>query len=269
MNEPKKKVMPKGGRKGGAVFPRVALKDAVDHARKLVSKSHTAPIKRDVLFSGVLGAKGGTGEVKASAVKQYGLMVGDQKSGFSASDLAKKLSAAPPEELAPLLRQAALSPAIFKGIFDTFHGDAVNRAKLKQRAADLKVHPDLTDACADLYVKTMEHAGLITMDGEKIVHLASSSLVPMTATGEQRQEVDEEEEEEAGRSDAESFQDDVADDASESEPDTEDGKPAGKIARRGSSLPKAVININVSLDSTTDSDKLARQLALLRKYGAL
>lgn len=111
--------------------------------------------------------------------------------------------------------------------------------------------------------------GLVTIDGEKIVHVASSSLVPMTATGEQRQEVDDEEEEEAGRSDAESFQDDTAYNAGESEPDTEDGKVAGKVARRGPSLPKAVITINVSLDSTTDSDKLAKQLALLKKYGAL
>lgn len=267
MNEPAKRVMPKGGRKGGAIFPRIALKDAVDYAKKLVSKSHTAPITRDVLFSGVLGAKGGIGDTRASAVKQYGLMVGGQKGGFSAGELAKKLSVAPPEELLPLLRQAALSPTIFKAIFDTFHGDAVTRAKLKQRAADLNVHPDQADACVDLYVKTMGHAGLVTVEGEKIVHVASSSLAAKSAA-EERQEKDEDEEG-VGESDAEPFGDGSVDDDGESELDTEDGRAAGKVARRHHALPKAVININVSLDSTTDSDKLAKQLALLRKYGAL
>lgn len=57
MNEPEKKekFIPKGGRKGGAVFPRLALKEAVEYAKKLVSKSHTAPISQAVLYSGVLG----------------------------------------------------------------------------------------------------------------------------------------------------------------------------------------------------------------------
>lgn len=265
MNEPKKKVMPKGGRKGGAVFPRVALKDAVDYAKKLVSKSHTAPITRDVLFSGVLGAKGGIGDTKASAVKQYGLLIGDQKSGYSAGELAKKIFAAPPDELPPLLRQAALSPAIFKGIFDTFHGDAVTRAKLKQRAADLKVHPDQAEACADLYVKSMELAGLVTVDGEKVIHVASSSLTSKPVSSEQQQEF--EEEEDANGSDPEVLEDE--DDEGDGEPETENGKTPEKSGRRRSAIPKAVININVSLDSTTDSEKLAKQLALLRKYGAL
>jgi hypothetical protein len=266
MNEPAKRVMPKGGRKGGAIFPRIALKDAVDYAKKLVSKSHTAPITRDVLFSGVLGAKGGIGDTRASAVKQYGLMVGDQKSGFSAGELAKKVSVSPPEELLPLLRQAALSPTIFKAIFDTFHGDAVTRAKLKQRAAGLKVHPDQADACVDLYVKTMEFAGLVAVEGDKIVHVPSSSL----GAKPHDEELQKKDEEEAGESEAESSEDDAVDDNDdgESESDAESGGVVGKVARRPAP-PKAIININVSLDSTTDSDKLAKQLALLRKYGAL
>ncbi len=266
MNEPKKKVMPKGGRKGGVVFPRISLKDAVGYANKLVSKSHTTSIGRDVLFSGVLGAKGGKGDVKASAVKQYGLMVGDQKSGFSASELAKKISAAPSDELPDLLRQAALLPLVFKAIFDTFHGDSVTRAKLKQRAADLKVHPDLTEVCADLYVKTMEFAGLVAVDGDKIVHVSGSSL----GAKSQAEGLQQKDQEDVGESESESSEDDAVDDDDdgESESDAESGRAVGKAARRPAP-PKAIININVSLDSTTDSDKLAKQLALLRKYGAL
>ena len=265
MNEPKKKekFIPKGGRKGGAVFPRLALKEAVEYAKKLVSKSHTAPISQAVLYSGVLGAKSGTGNVRASAVKQYALSVGDQKGGFSASDLAKKISVAPPDELSPLLRQAALSPIIFRGIFDTYHGDSVARAKLKQRAADLKVHPDQAEACADLYVRTMEFAGLVTVDGDKIVHVNSSTVSTEPSAGEQQEESDAEAGDFDDIDEAETTEDE------EVEEENDNGKVGGKIAKRRSAAPKAVININVSLDSTTDSDKLAKQLALLRKYGAL
>lgn len=134
--------MPKGGRKGGSVFPRVALNDAIKYARKLVSKTHTSAQPKDVILSGVVGAKTGTGDVRMSALKQYGFLKGDTKSNFFADELAKKIAAAPPEELVPLYRQAMLKPTVFKKLFDTFHGDTISKAKLKQRAADLKVHPD-------------------------------------------------------------------------------------------------------------------------------
>lgn len=269
MNDPQKKAkfIPKGGRKGGAVFPRLALKEAVEYAKKLVSKSHTAPISQDVLFSGVLGAKSGKGNVKASAVKQYAFLIGDVKTGFSASDLAKKISAAPPDELTPLLRQAALSPVIFKNIFDTYHGDSVSRAKLKQRAADLNVHPDQVETCADLYVKTMEYAGLAAVDGEKVAHVSSSAVV----THESDEEGQEQREgNDVGYTDTDidtGFAEDGRNEGHEQGSDS--AKIDERVGKRRSATPRAVININVSLDSTTDSEKLAKQLALLRKFGAL
>lgn len=103
-SEKKTRQMPKGGRKGGSVFPRLTLSDAVAYARKLVSKTHTSAQPKDVILSGVVGAKTGTGDVRMSALKQYGFLKGDTKSGFSADDLAKKIDAAPPEELIPLYR---------------------------------------------------------------------------------------------------------------------------------------------------------------------
>lgn len=119
--------MPKGGRKGGAIFPRIALKDALVYARKLVSKTHTSPQPRDVIYSGVVGSKTGTGNIRISALKQYGFLIGDNKSNYSAGDLAKQISAAPDEELIQLYRLAALKPMIFKKLFDTFHGDRVTK----------------------------------------------------------------------------------------------------------------------------------------------
>jgi hypothetical protein len=170
--EKKARQMPKGGRKGGSTFPRVALTDAIGYARKLVSKTHTAPQPKDVILSGVFGVRGPQGEIRISALKQYGFLKGDVKTNFSADNLAKKIVAAPSEELVPLYRQAMLKPTIFKKLFDTFHGDAVSKAKLKQRAADLKVHPDETSTCVDLYISGMVTACLVIVDGDQVTHLA-------------------------------------------------------------------------------------------------
>jgi hypothetical protein len=143
--------MPKGGRRGGAIYPRINLEQAAKYAKRLVSKTHTGPQPSEVIFSGVLDAKGGTGQVRISALKQFGFVKGDAKAGFEASDDAKKMVSAPSDELIAHYRTAALRPKIFKALFDTFHGDNVSRGKLKQRAAALKVHPESVDTCLDNY----------------------------------------------------------------------------------------------------------------------
>lgn len=268
----KERQMPKGGRKGGSVFPRISLSDAISYSRKLVSKTHTAPQPQDVILSGVVGAKGGTGAVRMSALKQYGFLKGDAKTNFSAEALAKKISAAPPDELVPLYREAVLKPTIFKKLFDTFHGDTVSKAKLKQRAADLKVHPDETATCVDLYVGGMTAAGLVTVEGDQVKHLASSDVVARSVA------VD------GDDADPDAIGDD-SDSAEVSEAenstDTNDGAqpkttPVGvdavkstttkEVAAKG---PRAVFNVNVTLDSSLDIDKLQKQLELLKRFGAI
>lgn len=263
--------MPKGGRKGGSVFPRVALADALGYAKKLVSKTHTGPQTRDVVLMGVIGSKHDKGEIGMSALKQYGLMTGDTKSNFSADDLAKKISAAPAEELVPLYRRAALRPAVFKALFETYHGDTVSKAKLKQRAADLKVHPDETGNCVDLYVASMATAQLVTIAGEQITHLASAeATAPAVPLAE---EVDD------NASEADTL---VSDDSAllvTAEGPLvvpPDGAAMGAKSNAGAvrdidggTAPRAVFNVNVTLDASLDVEKLEKQLALLRRYGAL
>lgn len=263
--------MPKGGRKGGSVFPRVALADALGYAKKLVSKTHTGPQTRDVILMGVIGSKHDKGEIGMSALKQYGLLTGDTKANFSADDLAKKISAAPSEELVPLYRRAALRPAVFKALFETYHGDTVSKAKLKQRAADLKVHPDETGNCVDLYVASMATAQLVTIAGDQITHLASAEATAPTVP----------------------LLEEVGDNASEADmlvsddsalvvkaegtlavsPDgaAKGAKSNAGVAREidGGTAPRAVFNVNVTLDASLDVEKLEKQLALLRRYGAL
>lgn len=264
--------MPKGGRKGGSVFPRVALTDVIEYAKKLVSKTHTGPQSRDVVLMGVIGSKHAKGEIGMSALKQYGLMNGDAKSKYSADDLAKKISAAPQEELIPLYRRAALKPAIFKALFETYHGDIVPKAKLKQRAADLKVHPDETGNCVEIYVASMAAAKLVTVAGDQVTHVASAEATAPAKAHEEYEELSEAAEENA------SAAEDPAS-GNETENSAEVPPSVAKNVANGNAgaakeidtgtVPRAVFNVNVTLDASLDVDKLEKQLALLRRYGAL
>lgn len=272
--EPTKKSrqMPKGGRKGGSSFPRIALGDAIKYAKKLVSKTHTSAQPIDVIHSGVVGHKGGMGDVRVSALKQYGFLKGDKKSLFSADELAKKISAAPHEELIPLYRIAILKPAVFKKLFDTFQGDVVSKAKLKQRAADLKVHPDETPTCVELYVIGMTIAGLVTVEGDQVKHLRSSDIDSTNGQCNESEigarlkqdDLRDNDSDEAGNDEGElETEEPVKNDADDH---ASNDTPPEVISRLG---PRAVFNVNVSLDSSLDIEKLQKQLELLKRFGAI
>ncbi|MBD7923514.1 hypothetical protein [Xanthomonas bonasiae] len=263
MNEPKKKVMPRGGRKGGSIFPRVSLIDALKYSKKLVTKTHVARIPQDVVYSGVVGAKGGVGAVRTSALKQYGLIEGDNKREFSATLLAKKIASSPDDEVTILYRDSALKPNIFKKLSETFHGDDVSRAKLKQRAAELKVHPDETEACIDIYLSTMQTAGLVRPEGDFFRHLTAQELGTVNPA-------DAEKNEEPEDSDLEDLEAPDAAESAENEEapeEEEEGMSVRKLPKRSS--PRALFTVNVQLDASLDTEKLEKQLALLKKYGAL
>lgn len=264
--------MPKGGRKGGSVFPRLALNDAIGYARKLVSKTHTARQPQDVILSGVIGAKGGIGAVRMSALKQYGFLEGDTKTNFSADELAKKIAAAPPDELVQLYQQAMLKPTVFKKLFDTFHGDSVSKAKLKQRAADLNVHPDETTTCVDLYVSGMTIAGLVTVEGDQVKHLASSDVgaAQVVSTADETEPETTDEEQAGGEStEAQDSGDEGADVTAKGANEGEKVVNTKAPKSTGQSGPRAVFNVNVTLDSSLDIEKLQKQLELLKRFGAI
>jgi hypothetical protein len=260
-----KRAMPKGGRKGGAVFPRIPLADALAYAKKLVSKTHVGPQPVDVIHSGVVGVKGGIGDVRISALKQYGFIEGDKKNGFSASELAKKIASAPSEEILPFHQKAALLPAVFKAIFDTYHGDVVSRARLKQRAAGLKVHPDQTETCIEIYVSSLELAKLVTVEGDQVRHLGASNIaaeLALEVSEDASTETPTEEPAENVAGDDSEGNDGTAKDTTASvKPNPEKDKEVTK--------PRAVFNVNVTLDSSLDIEKLAKQLELLKRFGAI
>ena len=83
----KKKTTPKGGRRGGTLFPKINLQKALEYSKKLVAKTHVSAQPADEILPGVFGTSGPDGQVRASALKQFGLMQGDAKA-YEATQLA-------------------------------------------------------------------------------------------------------------------------------------------------------------------------------------
>jgi len=269
-NAPKKGTPPQAKRKGGTIFPRIDLEQATKYANKLVSKTHTGAQPPATLFAGVFGASGSRGRIRSSALKQYGLMEGSDKDGYKATQLAVRITTSAPEERTPLVREACLRPKVFAVLFETYHGDEVSIAKIRQQAATTKVHPEELENCAELFVASTAFAGLAKRNGDH-VQLVSSAGVNLPERGT---EVTDEDEEPDGSETENSvpldngsdFESRTKDSPGETRRDSPDGRSG-----RGNGMPtgRAVIHVNVTLDSSLDTEKLERQLALLRRFGAL
>jgi hypothetical protein len=255
---PAKRKPPKGGRKGGTTFPRITLEKALAYSDRLVSKTHTGALPAATIRVGVFDTAGGEGNVRISALRQYCLLEGDPK-GYKATPLAKSINAAPPQERPAYLQKAFLSPKLFQEIFTTFQGDAVTKAKIKQRALGLKVHPESAEECVGVFVESAETAGLATVNGDsiKLAKLGALPTAPVTDMGisEETAEfelnpvadgIEEETEEPVG-------QDDL------------DEEPAPHKPGRS----KGGVTVNLAVDSSSDPDKLEKQLKLLKKFGLL
>jgi hypothetical protein len=240
-----KKKPPKGGSKGGTRFPRVKLDKAQEYTKKLVSKTHTGPQPASVILPGVFDSAGPTGGVRASALKQYGLLEGSVKD-YKATEIACELNNSTPEEIKEKLSKVFLTPPLFKTLFDTFLSDNVTKARIKSQAGNLKVHPDSLDECVDVFISSAITAGLAVENGDTITFSASPKAY-------QADELD--------SLVRETPVDDVAPDLP-SQPDRNMGRQMEK-----SNHLKA--NIDIKIDQSMDPEKLDKQLSLLKKYGLI
>lgn len=243
----------KGGRKGGTIFPRINLEQALEYADKLVSKTHTGPQTESTILAGVMGNSGPEGQVRVSALKQYGLLEGD-RTAYQATKLAKSIDAAVPGGKPALLHQALLNSKIFSQLFQTFHGDTVSRAKIRQRAQALKAHPDFADECVAIFMESAQTAGLGKINGDDIT-LVQAGAAPAAGAPAAETE-DPEAGEETGLEDG---GDEFATPAAE-----KNGTGGAATGGAGTSKPAVVLNLNV--DPSSDPDKLKKQLELLRQF---
>jgi hypothetical protein len=261
MSDEAKKQMPKGGRKGGRQFPQINLEKAVEYAKKLVSKTHTGAQPESIILTGVFGSATGAGRIRASAMKQFGLMDGTADA-YIASDLAKRLIAAPPDEMRPLSQLAVLKPDVFKTLYETFKGDKVAAAKIRQQASNLEVHPDNLEKCVTLFVESIVFAGLGEMNGDEI------SLAPPVMEQPEVPSADAAPDEGVGERSGPGGSKESGNAEKRQSVPVKPPLAAGAATEHAPS-GRSVIHVNIDLDSSLDTEKLERQLELLRRYGAI
>lgn len=255
------------GRKGGTIFPRIPLDEALKYSRKLVSKTAIGPQPEQTVLAGVFGNSGGPGKIRLSALKQFGLLDGTV-AGYKATRLAKDLEAAPDETARKvLLRRAILSPKAYREIFNTYHGDLASKAQIRSRALALGVHPDVGDTCTDLFIGSALTAEIGTADGDGLRLVSATETVqattlePPNAGSEESAEID------AGDPDA------VAAPSAQERTAKKDSALASTQGDAINAAPPrqrvADITLNLTVDSSLDGEKLEKQLALLRRFGLI
>jgi hypothetical protein len=260
----------KGGRKGGTIFPRLTLKQALEYSKKLVSKTAVASQPEATVLAGVFNNAGPEGKIRLSALKQFGLLEG-KAAGYKAAQVARDIEGAANEGAKKhLIQRAMLAPKVYRELFNTYQGDQASKAKIRGRVQQLGVHPDLSETCADLFISSAVTATLATVDGDGVrlvgapkqaqsgapgteefngrATAAEASLTPVGATVAKNQE-------------------ERADETGETLPATGNGDDTGPPAPRPRMA--ADVAVNLTVDSSLDGDKLERQLALLRRYGLI
>lgn len=247
-SDKKRTEMPKGGRRGGSQFPRLDLKQAIAFATKLVSKTHTGPQPEKIILKGVFNNTGPAGKVRAATMKQYDLLKGSPQA-YEASDTAKQIVAAPSSEVSQLYKRTCLKPKLFKTLYDTFHGDEITKAKIRQQAANLKVHPDSLDECVNLFVKSAVFASLATEDGDKVCFTETEG--PKTV---------ERSREELG-DDFGSVEEDETNKGGEDE--------LVKATNKFTDPGRTRAQVEIKIDPSMDPEKLEKLLGVLKKYGQI
>lgn len=256
------------GRKGGSIFPRISLEEALKYSKKLVSKTAIGPQPEQTILAGVFGSSSGPGKIRLSALKQFGLLNGTV-AGYRATQLAKDIEAAPDETAKKtLLARAMLSPKVYREIFNTYHGDLATKAQIRNRALGIDVHPDAGDTCTDLFIASVLTAGMGTAEADNV------RLISATETESATPELRDEDGEEADIIDADdpdpaaSIQEEKAkEDSPPSNSQASGQDDAGSAARPRQRV--ADVTLNLTVDSSLDGEKLEKQLALLRRFGLI
>ena len=168
---------PRPRKRGGAMFPRITLEEAVRFAQTLRSIKYERPLPREIVFPAVFNARSWLGSVRASALKQYGLMDGNVK-GYRATDLAGQILSASGKERLFFLQTACLNPRVFGGLsaavnlFDgSVDGRRIPLSRLSEEVANLNVHVDSVRDCVKIYTDSLEFVGLAVRAANHIVVL--------------------------------------------------------------------------------------------------
>jgi hypothetical protein len=243
-----KNKLTKGGKKGGAQFPKFSLKHLFPFLKVLISKTHTSSINIEQLNAGVfnVGAKSKTGQIKSSALKQFGLLEGDYAK-FTGSDLASNIVMSDGEQQKKNLRLSFGNVKIFNNVFKTFQNSKIEKTKIGQYAVStLKVHPDLKDEFVKVLIESAEIAELAKIDGAFVLF--------------------------TNQEDGKELESDDEDDAQEDDngnSDENDGDENGRYTKTKKQGSVSNINVSIDVNASMDPEKLEKLLKLLKGYGAI
>lgn len=121
------------------------------------------------------------------------------------------------------------------------------------------MHPDQAEDCAKLFESGATFSHLATQDGDLIkIELAASNVAESAVAETALAAVQEDFEESDSELEDEDESIDSKNDAS-----------VGDNANVSSGSARSIVHVNVTIDLSLDTEKLEKQLALLRKYGAL
>lgn len=248
----------KRGRKGGTTFPRYGLKHLSSYLKSLVSKTHTNSINIEQLNAGVfgVGAKSIPGKVKSSALKQFGLISGDNTK-FKATELCSKITMSEGEEQKLLFQNAFSKVAIFVNTLSTFQNSKTEKTKLGQYAVStLKVHPDMKDDFTNVLLESAEISGLCTIEGTFVTFKSLSPAVTIVDEDINDENLDDDSEENDGSKPEE-----------KGTPETPPSfQNTGSLQKKNQA---SNINVNIDVDPSMDPEKLEKLLKLLKNYGAI
>lgn len=149
-------------------YPRIPLEEAVSIVGHLHEKFGNASFDRDSLAVALGYSSGDSGSVtmRAAALVHYGLLR-KSKRGYFLSELAQRIcSPLTEEERIESLKLAALSPGLFREVFDSFSGDGRFPEMLHVLLVkDFGVARKVARKVDTLFRDSIAFAGLIDRDG--------------------------------------------------------------------------------------------------------
>ena len=148
-----------------------------------MKKTLSGPQPIETALVSVLNNKGPQGEVRASALKQFGLLDGSAKDGgYTATPLARLIDAAPAEDRPALWRRVFLTSKVFAQIYEALQGDTVTKARVRQIAMTNDVHGSNADLCVNLLIEGATKAGLATAAPDEKYAITPSTAISATGT---------------------------------------------------------------------------------------
>lgn len=146
-------------------YPRDSLQQALVVAQKITDENAAAPMKR-LLVADALGLSPSSSNFRylLSSSRTYGLTEGTEKAiDVSITELGKKVARSSGVERMVALRQAVMTPDLFKDFFERFNGNKLPSAEMLKKilVTDFHVPADRSEEAADLITENGTFTGLI------------------------------------------------------------------------------------------------------------